>query len=122
VLFLGRLHPLLVHLPIGLIILLATLEAVSRTTDFGWPTATPATSGDSSTHIDLHRNLRVAAVVGRRIPGPVAAMAQVDGDRDGCDMPADGGILSARSQEGIPREPIRQSRLVNRLPVISEVR
>ena len=34
VLFLGRLHPLLVHLPIGLIILLATLEAVSRLSRF----------------------------------------------------------------------------------------
>jgi YHS domain-containing protein/uncharacterized membrane protein len=33
-LFLGRLHPLLVHLPIGLIILLATLEGLSRLTRF----------------------------------------------------------------------------------------
>jgi YHS domain-containing protein/uncharacterized membrane protein len=33
-LFLGRLHPLLVHLPIGLIILLATLEIVSRFTRY----------------------------------------------------------------------------------------
>ena len=34
VLFLGHLHPLLVHLPIGLIVLLALLELFSRTTRF----------------------------------------------------------------------------------------
>lgn len=34
VLFLGRLHPLFLHLPIGLIVLLATLEGISRLTRY----------------------------------------------------------------------------------------
>jgi uncharacterized membrane protein len=34
VLFLGHLHPLLVHLPIGLVLLLAFLEVLARSSRF----------------------------------------------------------------------------------------
>jgi uncharacterized membrane protein len=39
VLFLGHLHPLMVHLPIGLIVLLALLELLGRTRRFSHATA-----------------------------------------------------------------------------------
>ena len=84
-LFFGRLHPLLVHLPIGLIVLLAFLEVLARFPRFKHANANvrrdPCPGGPGCGHVG---SLRLAALLGRRLSGAVAAWHKWTGIGTAC--------------------------------------